>query len=421
MSAPPTNSGRRVTRREALRGLAALTLGAAVGSRAGRAEAAAEKPALYVNDRLETSAIRGVNYLPGYAASPYQAWWNYQPAAIRKDLKLAHELGFNSARIFLSFTAYEGQPSLFLKNFTDFMAAARDEGITILPVLFDAWGTELDPFYQTDFLAKSEDSGKRRSEPARVAFNRYITRPDAYGIDAGLYQKRLKYICLSLTPEREIPISRDPGAPFWGEWAPAPATKRLGGRDKSKYEDYIKSVMEPYKDDPFVALWDVMNEPDASGLFGKRPDPMPHYEFANWALKIARGVGAMQPITVGASGGYAGARVFAPKEDVVSLHVFASQFPNLGTAAKEAAKHGKPVLVGAAAAMMFPANALEASPETQERLVREAVQQAERERSGYYLWHLIEGKGLTPWAALLNADGSPRPAMTWLKDHWAGH
>lgn len=370
------------------------------------------------HDQLDWSRVRGVNYLPAYAASPYHMWKNYNPDIIRLDLVRAHQIGFNSVRVFLSFLAYESKPSAFIANWQDFMQAAQAEGLTVMPVLFDSWGVDLERDYSVDAQLGAA-SATTRHETTRTAYDKFRSRPDAYALDVRMYERMMRVIAEVATPDRPVPVSTDPSAAFWGDWAPSPGINRMTGTSLERCDGFVKAVIEPFKTSSFIAAWDIMNEPDSIRVFTRDQSADPVYEFVSAMLRAARAAAPFQPITVGASDAWRGARVFVNKVDVVSLHAIQESGGDLSAALRQAELRNRPAVVTACGALMFPSRDEDISHDSQLREVRDAVSQMRRVDTGFYLWHLIEGKGVTPWCGLLNADGTPKPAAELLKKEFA--
>lgn len=370
------------------------------------------------NDKIDWSRVRGVNYLPAYAASPYHMWRHYNPDIIRLDLARAHQIGFNSLRVFLSFLAYEAKPSEFVTNWQDFMQAAQAEGVTIMPVLFDSWGVETERDYSVDAQLGAADA-KTRYETTKTAYDKFVSRPDAYTLNVKMYERMMRVIAEVATPERPVPISTDPSVTLWGDWAPSPGPSRVTGKALEKCTGYAKAVMEPFKTSSFIAAWDIMNEPDSIRVFSPNKESDAVYEFVGHMIKVAREVAPFQPLTVGASGTWDGARVFAKKIDVVSFHAIQESAADLGAGVRQAQIRQFPYVVTACGAIMFPAKDSDITPESQVRQIRETLQIMRQQHCGFYLWHLVEGKGVTPWCGILNANGTPKPAADMLKKEFA--
>ena len=86
--------------------------------------------------------IRGVNYIPSYAASSHQIWSQYDAKTLRRELSAARGLGFNSVRFWLNYDAFAEQPDEFLTHFADFVDICRKLELTVMPILFDGAGAQ---------------------------------------------------------------------------------------------------------------------------------------------------------------------------------------------------------------------------------------------------------------------------------------
>jgi hypothetical protein len=211
----------------------------------------------------------GVNYIPSDAIN-YTAMWDktsFNPKLIDKELALAQELGFNCVRVVLQYIVYEENPSKFLKNLDKFLAICDKHGIRVMPIFFDdcVFGVNADPV-----------AGKQ-PEPLK-----------------GWYA--------------------------WA-WSPSPGhTRVIDERYHPLLEKYVKDVMNRFKNDKRIFIWDLYNEPTASGL-GSRSMPLVKKVFA-WA----REVNPTQPLTLCFWNDLDELnRFIAENVDVVSFHCYASK------------------------------------------------------------------------------------------------
>ncbi len=370
---------------------------------------------------LDWSRVRGVNYLPSYAASPRQFWGDFREEIVGIEISRAHRIGFNSFRVFLSYDAFAERPSEFVEDFETLISICRDEGVTLMPVLFDSWGAEYDQAYSLSLDVSS--SAKLKSEirrtTAEVAYKKFLSRPDAYRLDAKNYERLLGLIALKLLPSRLVPETMDPSSPYWVEWTPSPPRDRLSEKDWPRYREFVKTIMEPNREDPIIAAWDLMNEPDSIRIFGERGDARMVYDFLDEMIRATREIRPKQPITIGTAQGWAGARVFMNKLDLISIHLQQQPLSDLVADFREAGKRGKPVVISSIGGNFFPVSEREISDETQREEMRRLYFQLQRERAGFYLWHCVEGESITPWAGLLRRDGSLKPAAEFLKSEFA--
>lgn len=349
------------------------------------------------------SRVRGVNYIPSYAASPYECWINYDDATVRRELAAAARLGFNSVRVWLSYNAYEEKPTPTIDAIHEFLNACEDSGLTALPILFDARG--VDP---SDHIAGRESMQR--------AYERFLSRKEVYGVRPG-FERFAKITAERLLPEREVPSCKNPAVMLWGDWAPSPGHKRMGKEHWPRYVEYLKAVIEPLRDDKVVIAWDVMNELGSQNPLANRPDRDGEREFADAMVDAVKLLRPSQPITIGFSGGYPGSSILGRKLDVISAHLPQRAPRQLIAELAEVKRltRDKPVLLCEGGGVLFPIHEREASDVHQEEFVRGTVVALERERVGFYLWQLVEGKAMTPWTGLIKSDGTVKPAGEWVR------
>lgn len=352
----------------------------------------------------DVSRLRGVNYIPSYAASPYETWANYDPATVRRELGWAAGLGFNAVRVVLSCDAYRERPTAFLESFADFVVVARVQGLGVEPVLFDAWG--VDPSFYL---------GEERESLAR-SFERMRANPAAYRADEAFFQT-MRTTAVELLPDRLVPRSADPAVLLWGAWRPSPALDALSERDRSGHAAYVRQVVEPYATDAAILGWDVMNEPSAEGIFRRGGDRAELHRFVQFVVGEVRGAGASQAVTASFSGGYGATGVFLNELDWLSVLCLRDSAADLhrGLMEMEAIGKGRPVLIAQAGGVFLPRRAEEAGDEAQLAAVRRVLSVAESRGAGWFVWHLVEGEAMTPWAGLLRRDGTPKPAAEFIR------
>ena len=184
----------------------------------------------------------GFNYVPSNAISYTEMWmeYNFDPTLIDRELALAQSIGFNCLRVVLPFVVHEEQPAVFKQRFDLFLKVCDRHGLRVMPAFFDdcAFGTITDPVF-----------GRQ---------------PDV--------------------------------VPGWyaSGWTPSPGHAMV--RDSTTWprlESYVKDMMETFRDDPRLWVWDLYNEPTNSGL-GVVSIPLVRKVF-EWA----REVDPSQPLTVG--------------------------------------------------------------------------------------------------------------------------
>ncbi len=185
--------------------------------------------------------ICGFNYIPANAIN-YTAMWDktsFSPDTIDRELALAEKTGFNTVRVVLQYLVWKDDPVYFKKTFSEFLAICDKHHIKVMPCFFDdcVFGEETDPVL-----------GKQRDP-----------RPGWYA---------------------------------WA-WSPSPGHSRV--TDPSTYPmlgKYVKDMLQTYKDDDRVLVWDLYNEPTNGGL-GNKSLPLVRKVF-QWADEV----NPSQPVTI---------------------------------------------------------------------------------------------------------------------------
>ena len=160
----------------------------------------------------------GCNYIPQYAINQLEMWQaeSFDDSIIQRELSWAARLGFNTVRVFLHHLLWEQDSAGFLSRIDRLLSIASEYRIRTMFVLFDAvW----DPFPK---------SGKQ-PEPRHFVHN--------------------------------------------SGWVQCPGFDVLN--DASKYDslhDYVFGVVNHFKHDERVLIWDVFNEPDNMNLASYKDD-----------------------------------------------------------------------------------------------------------------------------------------------------
>jgi hypothetical protein len=85
-------------------------------------------------------AIRGAVYIPARAFNAAQMWRHYDGAEVRRDLGYARTVHLNALRVWVSYEHWRMEPDRFARAFEDFLAAAAERGLGVLPSLFENCG-----------------------------------------------------------------------------------------------------------------------------------------------------------------------------------------------------------------------------------------------------------------------------------------
>jgi hypothetical protein len=282
------------------------------------------------------ASIRGANYVPSFASTSVGAWKDYDAARIDRELGYAERLRLNSVRVFLSTVVYEHDPGLFVRRLEDFVARCAARGIRPLFVLFDSC------FGDEPSMAKADS-----------------------------------------------PL-----------WVNNPGFSRLGKEHRAALEAYVRGVVGPFRGDPRVLGWDVMNEPMADFNHVGREERDLIWDFVRHFCRFTKELDPSHPVTVGEA-----VVEYLPKTsdlvDFLSVHSYAADpdgfRADLDLARRHGREAGKPVVVtecgnpgaGQTYEMVFDVLA--------------------REGLGFYFWELMIGKmQFREMAGLVYPDGSVR-------------
>lgn len=222
----------------------------------------------------------GSNFLPSSAINQLEMWQadSFDPVTIDRELGWAEGLGFTSMRVFLHDLLWTDNPTAFLDRVDQFLAIAAKHKIRPMFVLFDScW----DP---------NPKLGPQRA-PRRGLHN--------------------------------------------SGWVQSPGKAVLTDSSKQGHlEPYVKGVLNRFKNDPRVLVWDLWNEPDnTNGSSYGKEEPANKVDLTLALLKQvngwAREVNPSQPITTGVWQGdwslekaSPTARFQLAESDVVSFHAY---------------------------------------------------------------------------------------------------
>jgi hypothetical protein len=234
--------------------------------------------------RKETGWLCGINYIPADAIN-YTAMWDktsFNPVLIDRELALAASIGFNCVRVVLQHAVYADDPAYFLKTFDTFLGICAKHKIRVMPCFFDdcVFGENTDPTI-----------GKQ--------------------------------------PEPRI------GWYAWA-WSPSPGHRLV--RDQSAHprlEKYVKAVLEKFRDDPRVCLWDLYNEP-ANGIGSVSLLPS--------TFRWAREVNPSQPLTTGVWNRNRALNNFLAKNsDIMTFHSYGKR-GDVENHIRQQRSQGRPVI-----------------------------------------------------------------------------
>ncbi|HEY5507577.1 MAG TPA: 1,4-beta-xylanase [Paludibacter sp.] len=184
--------------------------------------------------------ISGCNFQPSSAINQIEMWQNdsFDSTTIDEELTWAHELGFNTMRVFLSSVVYTHEPEIFKKNINQYLEISSRYGIKTIFVFFDdCWNDEAHIGKQPDPKPGVHNSG-------------WVKDPSV----------SLRNDTLSTFPQ---------------------------------LEKYVSDIINTFKSDKRILCWDLYNEPGNSDL-GLKSFPLLRNVF-----KCARKCNPTQPLTSG--------------------------------------------------------------------------------------------------------------------------
>lgn len=192
----------------------------------------------------------GCNYIPQYAINQLEMWQeeSFDASVIDKELGWAAGLGFNTIRVFLHHLVWQQGKESFLQRLDQFLSIANKHHIKTMFVFFDGvWN----PYPQGGI------------QPA---------------------------------PRHHVHNSG---------WVQCPGYEILNNVDKyDDLEEYIRGVVQHFKDDERIFVWDIFNEPDNMNLGSYKDDnyALDKAELSMNLLKKAigwvRSINPIQPITM---------------------------------------------------------------------------------------------------------------------------
>lgn len=278
----------------------------------------------------------GCNFIPSTAINQLEMWQEetYDRETIDMELGWAADLGFNTVRVYLHNVVWEADAEGFKDRIDDFLKICDSHGIKAMFVFFD------DCWYGNAQLGKQLDP------------------------DPGLHNS------------------------FWLQ---CPRYSEV--MDESVHPSlkaYLQDIMEQFKDDERILLWDLYNEP-ANNHF-----VVDVFPFVKKVVQWAREVAPSQPITIGVWKHQIETaelnRFQLENSDVISYHNY-SDYESMKKSIYNFKSFGRPVICSE-----YLARGNKSKFQTHMPMMK-------REKVGAINWGLVFGKTQTvyPWNTPLNA------------------
>lgn len=221
------------------------------------------------------SDVRGAVYIPARAFNAYQAWREYDPEEVERDVGYAAELNLNALRVFCSYEYWCEAPDGHERAVDHLLDAAAERGVRIVPILFESAGREPTPGNLTD------------DDPTTA--------------------------CAVRSPSGVV--IREEWRPR-GLRGPYGVSRTLrgvlrGGHRWERPAAFVEAFAERYGDDDRLLALEIVNEPGGWA---------PREEFAEAMLRTAADHGGDVPLTMGCKSLSNNRRYDDPSLDVFQFH-----------------------------------------------------------------------------------------------------
>ncbi|GHT73471.1 hypothetical protein AGMMS50262_04640 [Bacteroidia bacterium] len=271
--------------------------------------------------------LRGANFTPSTAINQLEMWQEetFDPATIDKELGWAEGIGMNCMRVYLHHVAWEVDKDGFKKRMGQYLDIAGKHGISTIFVIFDDCWT---PVYA---------AGEQPAPKPGVHNSGWV---------------------------------RDPGDLIFQDTALV-----------ATLEVYVKDVLNTFKNDKRIVLWDLYNEPGNNGL-GDKSLPLLQKVFT-WG----RTVNPAQPLSVGfwSKGLVNLNKVQLENSDVITYHNYSDVEDHRQTV-DSLRKYGRPLIC------------TEYMARRKNSIFQTTMPLLKRENVGAINWGLVAGKTNTIFA-----------------------
>lgn len=152
----------------------------------------------------------GCNFVPSSAVNDVEMWQkeSFDAETIDRELGWAHDLGFNSVRVFLNYAVWEADAAGLKQRLDHFLSIAAKHEIKVMPILFDD--------------------------------------------------------CFKPEPKVGSQEAPEPGV-HNSQWVASPGESRVRNPQAwSQLEKYVKDLVSTFGQDRRIVFWDLYNEPTRS-------------------------------------------------------------------------------------------------------------------------------------------------------------
>ncbi len=311
------------------------------------------------------SWIRGCNFMSSDCANRIDQWQEYgfeeRLQTADRELKLAAETGFNSIRIILEFYVWKHEHDGFMERLERYIQTAAKHGITCTVV------------FGNDCMPPKEEALKRF----------YLGKQNW---DLGWHGGR-KVSQHGTFGEAGYHLLDDP-------------------KTAEEHYEWVREIVEKYKNDERILIWDVFNEP---GNSNRKSMSLPHMKKF---FEIIRKINPIQPLTSAIWSCFTVEKLseierFAlDNSDIVSYHNYSSYEDNIWIL-KRLKKLGRPIVNTEWLARCLNNN------------VQEMYPLFYLENIGCYCWGFVAGKYQTyePWNYVWEAY-EKNPNLNWDFTKW---
>ena len=183
--------------------------------------------------------LRGCDFIPSTAINQLEMWQSesFDTATISRELGYAQSIGLNCMRVFLHHLAWQQDPEGFLSRMNQYLVIADRRNIKTIFVFFD------------DCWNESYHAGRQPDPKPGIHNSGWL---------------------------------RDPGKLFYDD----PSLIQV-------LEKYVKAVLENFKNDNRILLWDLYNEPGNSNYQNKSMTLLKNI------FQWSRQINPMQPLSAG--------------------------------------------------------------------------------------------------------------------------